>query len=272
MVFVDGHVHIYDCFEIAGLFDAAHRNFREAARRHGAGSRFTGVLMLTETSADHWFQRLVAHASNEHSEVPLDTTPWRVHLLPDKGALLATLDTGERLYLIAGRQIITSEGLEVLALASDRLFDDGKPIVEVLAAIRAQGAIPVIPWAVGKWLGNRGKVLSDVLQVESGKDLFLGDNGGRPVFWRYVSHFRQARSSGVCILPGSDPLPFASEISRVGSFGFLLNGVLSNEQPVAGIKELLRNNDAGISSFGGLDTPMRFLFNQARLRMARRAV
>jgi hypothetical protein len=194
----------------------------------------------------------------------------RMHLLPEKCALLAKRDTGEVLYLIAGRQIVTSEGLEVLALATESLFDDGKSLVESLRNIREQDAIPVIPWAFGKWLGRRGKILSDILQAESGKELFLGDNGGRPVFWQHPEHFRQARSSGVCILPGSDPLPFKAEMTRVGSFGFIIKARTSTKYPAADIKKYVRNNPSDIHAYGRLEKPMRFLTNQIRLRMARR--
>lgn len=270
-IFVDGHVHIYNCFALPELLDSAHRNFSEVAQRSGAGPGFTGVLMLTETRTDHWFQQMVPPSGNNSGEPSPNTIPWTISLLPDKRSLLAIRDTGETLYLIAGRQIVTAEGLEVLALATDRLFDDGKPIVELLATIREQGAIPVIPWAVGKWLGKRGKILSDVLDMAQGKDLFLGDNGGRPLFWKNISHFRQARAMGMPVLPGSDPLPFTSEASRIGSFGFQLKGMISDKQPATDISELIRKNETDIHTFGSLDTPLHFLINQARLRMPRPA-
>ena len=271
MVFVDGHVHIYGCFDLAALFDAAYRNFLDAARRHGADTRFNGILMLTETSNDQWFRRLVRHASADSREPDLNTMPWRLHILPEKCSLLAKRETGEALFLIAGSQIITSEGLEVLALATDCQFADGGILEETLRNIRAQDAIPVIPWAAGKWLGRRGKVLSDALTIGSGKELFLGDNGGRPVFWQQPAHFRLARASGLRILPGSDPLPFATEVSRIGSFGFFINASASSSYPAADVKKLLRNNASVVNAYGDLAKPMRFLFNQIRLRMARRA-
>jgi len=266
-IIVDGHVHIYDCFELPVLFDSAYRNFSEVARQYSPGSLFTGVLMLTETRADQWFEYLRAGTTRKDRKVARATAPWKIKLLCNSCSLLAIRDTGESLLLVAGRQITSSEGLELLALATNNLFDDGKPLLKTLRDVRAQDAIPVIPWAVGKWLGHRGKILSDVIDDESDKELFLGDNGGRPIFWHNPSHFKQARSAGMHVLPGSDPLPFAAEAYRVGSFGFMMSGTITAEQPVADLKRLLRNKTTMFTAYGNLERPLHFFSNQLRLRM-----
>jgi hypothetical protein len=270
MVIVDAHVHIYDCFELGAFFDAAYRNFLETARRHGADSRFHAVLMLTETGRDHWFQRLIAQAGGSNPETALDTASWRLHPLPEPGSLLARRTTEEAVFLLAGRQIITAEGLEVLALATERQFADGRSLEETLQEIRAQDALPVIPWAAGKWLGRRGKILSGMLRAGTDAELYLGDNSGRPVFWRRPAHFRMARAAGLRILPGSDPLPLTSGLSRVGSFGFLARTGITGAHPAADIKQMLRS-DTEITPYGRLEGPLRFFSNQLRLRMTRRA-
>ena len=179
-----------------------------------------------------------------------------IGLTSDSSALLATqkndrqntanLQNTMSIYIVAGRQIVTAEGLELLALGTDQLFEDGLPASSALTAVRASGALPVFPWAVGKWLGKRGKILSDLLSRElrsnesatdgSSADLYLGDNSGRPIFWHNPSHFKQARALDMHVLPGTDPLPFADEAKRVGSFGFVVHGSLSDEHPVDDLK------------------------------------
>lgn len=52
---------------------------------------------------------------------------------------------------MAGRQIVTAEKLEVLALGTDLDIDDGRPIREVLSLVTENGGLPVIPWGAGKW-------------------------------------------------------------------------------------------------------------------------
>ena len=55
VIIVDGHVHIYDCFDLDTLLDAAYHNFTMAVPGHREDKRFMGCLLLAETSKDNWF-------------------------------------------------------------------------------------------------------------------------------------------------------------------------------------------------------------------------
>lgn len=277
-ILVDAHVHIYDCFELDSLLDAALQNFCKAAYNNGLQGAFMGVLLLTETKTDNWFQHTRdMYKNNQHLHTPEER--WEIQLTSDSTVLRAKhIKGGQRdekpfnetqIYIIAGRQIITSEGLELLALATDSHFDDGMSISETLDVVRESDAIPVIPWAVGKWLGKRGKILSSFLSNRPHNGLFLGDNSGRPVFWPNPSHFKQARELNMRILPGTDPLPFASQAIRIGSFGFIVHGRLDDAQPASDLKQLLRATQTKILAYGQLEKPWRFFANQIRLRIAR---
>lgn len=262
---VDAHVHVYDCFDIDELLDAALSNFNHAAKKNGLDEGFSGVLLLSETSRDNWFLQSSKTDSNSH---------WQIEKTLDKTVLQAKLRTNNVrdniIYIVAGRQIITAEGLELLALVTDSTFEDGMPISSALSAVREQDAIPVLPWAVGKWLGKRGKILSSLLATEAKahNDLSLGDNSARPVFWSNPSHFKQARVLKLPVLPGTDPLPIVGEEIRVGSFGFSMRGQLSKAQPAADLKQLLRAKETELRAYGQLENPWRFFINQIRLRMA----
>lgn len=263
---VDAHVHVYDCFDIDKLLDAALHNFNHAAKKTGLDDGFSGVLLLSESSRDNWFLQSSMADSNSH---------WQIEKTRDKTVLQARLqtdnvDNNNIIYIVAGRQVITAEGLELLALVTDSTFEDGLPVSAVLSAVREQDAIPVLPWAVGKWLGKRGTILSSLLVAEAKahNELCLGDNGGRPVFWTNPSHFKQARVLNMPVLPGTDPLPFASEAMRVGSFGFSMRGQLSKAQPAMDLKRLLRAKETELLAYGQLENPWRFFINQIRLRMA----
>jgi len=270
-VLVDAHVHIYDCFDIETLLDAALINFGRAAQKLGLGRKFSMVLLLAETSRDNWFLQM--RETCLKNQRPLLKSHWQIDKTPDKTVLQARRLTevagNEKTILImAGRQIITVEGLELLALATDSKFEDGLSLADALSAVREQDAIPVLPWAVGKWLGKRGKLLSALLQKETQSDLCLGDNSGRPVFWQHPTHFQQAQATNIPLLPGTDPLPFASEASRVGNFGFMMQAELTTAQPSTDIKRCLRDKSTKLTPYGQLETPLRFVVNQIRLRLA----
>lgn len=261
LILVDAHVHVYDCFDAADLLDTAHRNFSAEASHHGYDKRFQGVLLLSEASHDHWYQRVCAAGEGEKFG------QWRVSPTEsDRLSLRAYKNTGESLLLIPGRQIVSSEGLEVLALFTDQWFEDGDTVEQIIDQVQGGGALPVLPWGAGKWLGSRGAIVRRVIQEHSDHTIFLGDNGGRPFGWPEPVQFKEAAEAGIRVLPGSDPLPISREVSRVGSFGFGINAVLASE-PVASLREYLQNPDIEIFSYGRLEQPMRFLRNQLSIRM-----
>jgi len=272
-ILVDAHVHIYDCFEIGALLDAALGNFAQAAQNRGlVGNELTAVLLLAETSRDFWFHRTQEKCKQIRHPLAVGHR-WEINTTLDRAVLQArklSKVTGDekQIFIMAGRQIVTAEGLELLALATNSMFEDGLSISSALDAVREQDSIPVLPWAVGKWLGKRGKLLSALIEKESNTDLCLGDNGGRPVFWRNPSHFQQAREKNFNLLPGTDPLPFPNEARRIGSFGFMVNGRLSNTQPSVDLKRLLRNGTSQMTAYGELETSLTFFANQIRLRVA----
>ncbi len=272
-ILVDAHVHIYDCFDVDVLLDAASRNFTYAAKKLRLAPGFTGVLLLAETSYCNWFQRTREKCRlNQQFLAVGKLSHWQIDETSDKTVLKARRFTGtcgdeNYIYIMAGRQIITAEGLELLALMTDSTFEDGLSITSLLNAVREQGSIPVLPWAAGKWLGKRGKMLSDLLKAEADSDLCIGDNSGRPALWRNPLHFQQAKKSNMGLLPGTDPLPFSSEVGRVGSFGFMMPVKLTDVQPSDDLKQLLRSNALQVTAYGRLETTLGFIVNQIRLRI-----
>jgi hypothetical protein len=265
MIFVDAHVHIYDCFDLETFFDYAFANFQKEASRLGQQDAFTGILLLTETSKDKWFERLTDYADNKDGNGNKAIGDWTFHHTDENCSLCARGGKNQSLFLIAGRQIVTAEKLEVLALATDKNFKEGAPIEQVIQSIRDMGAIPVIPYGFGKWVARRGVILRDLLEKTKGHMLFLGDNSGRPNFLPRPSHFKQAEAKGIQVLPGSDSLPFSSECKRAGSFGFSLNGFLSSEHPAGDLKQIFMDPTTQFQEYGHLERPYRFFRNQLKM-------
>jgi hypothetical protein len=270
MILVDAHVHIYDCFNLERFLDAAYSNFRSEADRSGLGDKFTPILLLTETSKDFWFNRLREYADGRKKHNDRLTQKWDFHQKSESVSIFASSGNCKELIIIAGRQIETAEGLEVLALSTLRRFNSGIPIIDLIREVKKCDAIPVIPWGFGKWLGRRGKILDNLIETCKDLKIFLGDNGGRPPVLPIPRHFDIARRYGIRILPGSDPLQFRTEYNRAGSFGFLLEDNVSATKPAESLNQILMTPGKKLQAYGSLENPFRFFRNQLKMQIKKR--
>lgn len=258
LLVVDAHVHLHRCFGAEAGLDAAADHFRGIA----GGRELAGVLMLAEPESPDGF-RSVRDASFAR---------WSLEPGPDARAQWAR--RGDvALLLGAGHQVPTAEGLEVLSLACAERPRDGSPLEDVVRATREAGGLAVVPWGAGKWWGRRGRALSRFLATIDDPGVFLGDNGGRPGFWR-PRHFDRAERGAVRILPGSDPLPFPGQAQRVGAHGFTLPGRLEASDPVGSLVCRLLDPATQPVPFGAPERTARFvkhqLAMQRRLRLGAR--
>lgn len=267
---IDSHVHIYECFDLAALLNSAYENFSLEAARHSSAGAFTGMLMLTETAGHDWFSRLSGYAETHQPVTGTEGGTWHFSSTQEDCSLLARSSSGRELIVMAGRQVVTSENLEVLALATRARFLDGAPLAHLLMSINEQDAIPVVPWGAGKWFGERGGTLRSLLESTDRVSFFLGDNGGRPVFWPRPAMFRLGERHGTRVLPGTDPLPLPQEASRCGSFGIVIRRSVSPQQPRAELKRLLEDRTVELIRYGKLEKTVRFLRNQLQLRLLKR--
>ena len=269
MILVDAHVHIYDCFDLEAFLDSALKNFKAEATRCGQEDSFTAVLLLTETAKENWFHRLTGYAGGQSGTGTKSVGNWTFHRTNENSSLHARCGSAQGVFLIAGRQIVTAEHLEVLALATARTFRDGSPVMELIEAVKKSGAIPVIPWGFGKWMGKRGAILENILRKGKDSILFLGDNSGRPIFLPRPSLFEFAEKKGIRVLPGSDSLPFLSESQRVGSFGLSIEGTITRERPARDLKRILMDPKTRLQAYGNLEHPYRFFRNQLTARIVK---
>jgi hypothetical protein len=261
-VLIDSHVHIYSCFDLQVFLSSALRNFQG----HTEDSQCAFCLLLTEARTDHYFHLLTQITQGERS-ANLMPVGWQIKTTEESCSLYASTNNHEGVFIIAGSQIITAENLEVLALLTTQRFVDGKPLETAIQEIVAGGGIPVVPWGFGKWMGFRGKVVAKFLEQTRLPLIFLGDNSGRPIFWSEPHFFKQARQRGLQILPGTDPLPFALEARRPGSFGFSIQGILDPKKPAHSIRQLLLKPTVQIQTYGSLERPSRFILNQLAMQI-----
>ena len=269
MAIVDGHVHIHDVFDIAALFDHASENRDAAARRRGLSTVVPGVLMLTESQGVDGFGRIAKRSGQRLGR-------WQVRRTDEPQSLRLETESAAPLVLIAGRQIVTAERLEVLALGSLATFVDNLPIGTVLDRVADAGALPVLPWGFGKWTGGRGRMVRELLNSPRAAQLFVGDNGGRLNVAPEPALFAVARQRGIPILPGTDPFPFGAQVRRPLSFGFVLPADIADNTPAAAIQQVLRarrqpevfGRRSDVASFVGNQLAMQW---RKRRNTARRA-
>lgn len=262
MILADAHVHIYDCFDLEKFFNAAWSNFKWEATRQRRSKSFSALLLLTESKEQDWFNRLFEFAKSNRK-----VGDWSFFPTKEECSLSAVHENEGNLYIIAGHQIVTSESIEVLALGDNHKIKEGRKLSETIELIKKSGAIPVLPWGAGKWFGRRGRILKKFLHNYRGNDIFLGDNGCRPVFWPTPSLFQIAKTQGLKILPGSDPLPFPTESTRAGSFGFNLHGSIDPKQPAKALKVQLKDTVNQMETYGKFERPYNFIRNQIAMQL-----
>lgn len=264
-IFADGHVHIHPGFDKIIFLNSAEHNFRKASTTIGEPEPKTGVLFLTESVSMCEFQKLA-----DMSAAGDQMGPWHLAETGDFEAIRAQKsNTNLSLILIAGRQIVTSENLEVLALGTLARFPEKRPLTETIFAVQNAKGIPVIPWGFGKWMGLRGERIQKLIQ--SGlTDAFLGDNGGRPAGFSRPRLLTQGEEAGFRILPGTDPLPFPDQVFKSGRFGWYMAGRLDGEMPATSMKLLLKNPLVSLTPYGKLENPMTFLIQQIRMQIRKK--
>jgi len=265
-VLVDAHVHIHDCFEIGEFLDAAAQNFSAAAERFGLAANFASMLCLTETARADRFGELRRRAENGAGEAEIGTSGWRVSTDVEAESVTVSHPELGRMHIVAGRQIVADERLEVLALGYAQRRADGGTVLAIIDEVTAHGALAVLPWGFGKWLGGRGRVVRSVIEHIQGGRLHIGDNSGRPAGFGEPAEFALGERLGMRILPGTDPLPFVSESDRAGSFGFMCPIRVRAATPWADLRTALVDTDVSLRRFGRLESPFRFVRNQIAMQ------
>lgn len=211
----------------------------------------------------NWFDKLRARSDQAQGT---GKSTWQIHKTREPNSLLVRDDRGRSLAIIAGRQIATDERLEVLALGLNQSWKDGGEAQGIISQVASLGAVPVLPWAVGKWTGRRKRIVEDLLRSPPAPFL-LGDNSGRLALWPEPGLLDQARRTGVSILPGSDALPFKHCESKIGSYGLEWADALPPDSPFEKLRHLMLHRYDDAKFFGGLANPLSFVRDQLAIQL-----
>ncbi len=257
---VDGHVHIYDCYDLDKFFDAAIKNLNNIHTSiYPKNNNYQRILLFTEGKDNDYFSQF------KRNGIPGQQSEYKFENTQEDSSLILLKNDEPVCNIIAGRQIITSEKLEVLSIASSMKIEDGLPIEDVIERILDKRDITILAWGVGKWLFKRGEIISDIIKKYHSPYLFIGDNSARPSFWQVPKLYHLAKKHNIRILRGSDPLPFSEETCRVGTFGFAIDGDFQVNNPAESFREILISNKSNITLFGYQDKTSSFLKRQTRM-------
>jgi hypothetical protein len=272
LILVDAHVHLRDCFDVDLFLDEAYANFEEVAWTVDQSTKFIGVLLFTDSDQEGGFERLLDYLERNGSSDAVDGEAWHLRSTPDNTSVYLERGQAESavLFVTAGRQLVSEEQLEVLALGTQAEFKEGIPARQLVRAVAEAEALPVIPWGVGKWIGRRGTIVKDLLRDPTLPRFFVGDSANRPFFWPQSPLFQLAEERGIRNLPGSDPLPLPAECQRPGGFGSVLCGSLDSKQPTQDLLKKLADPSTELRYYGQGDGPLAFLRNQVAMQYRKR--
>lgn len=227
-VVADTHAHLYACYDLPAALGALIRNLHA----HAPGA--VALAFLAERRECRVFADL------QSGPAAKETGAVRVRPAGEPEALLLEGADGKRVYLFAGRQYATAEGIEVAALTVDLALADGLPATDVLRAVRDAGGVPVLPWAPGKWCLRRGRLVRRLIEEAAPGTLCVGDTTLRPRLWPEPRLLRRARQRGLPVLAGSDPLPFAGEERLLGTCVSVAESSFDPARPATSARNLLR--------------------------------
>jgi hypothetical protein len=262
---VDAHVHLHDPFLLTDAFAAADRHFRQQAGDLSLADGWAGCLMLAENEGEARFRQLQSRGLGS------GTGEWSVRPTAEDVSLLVCHAEQPRFVLVAGRQVVTADRLEVLTLGTAEPVANGSATEHAIDHAAAEHALAIIPWGFGKWWAGRGARIARLVGDSRGRTFFLGDNGGRPHSFPAPPLLRTAAHHGIWNLPGSDPLPLPGEASRTGSYGFLVPARPDLNRPFAQIREGVGRFRAQPRLFGKRAGVRHFLNVQTRLRLHARS-
>jgi hypothetical protein len=250
---LDTHLHLYPNYDLPLAFNQL------LDRSASQGTRVNRVACLAERHDCHFHQQLSDGSSRLSG---FEVTPGIGNAITIKRE-----SDGLQLSLLPGRQVITRENIEVLALACPEMIDDGQPALDVIYQINQLQRVPVLTWSPGKWFGERGKLVERLINELDKQDFLIGDTTLRPYGWSTPRLMKMAQDKGFTVIAGSDPLPFSGEEHWLGAY----YTVAESEQAydAEALLHAIKNHQAGLQCHNqGQRTQIFSLFDRLRKNAA----
>lgn len=260
---VDGHVHIYPHYDWHKAVSCLANNLSTAWGRSGSGQPVI-VGLLAESKSCDFFNFVSRHPEG------ISHGAMRLKADTDPDCIIITNEGKTDGYLIAGRQVVTAEKLEILSLGVRARIEDGLPADTTVATILSAGAIPVLSWSPGKWFGRRGALVRRLIGMNAPDRFLIGDTGLRPTLWPFPALMKLAQNQGFKILGGSDALPLAGEEHWVGTCGVTMTAEFDASRPADSLRRILADPSTSFTPVGKRARTAAFLSRWLRNQFARK--
>lgn len=201
---LDTHLHLYPSYDLPLAFNQL------LDRSANMGEQVSRAACLAERHDCRYFERL------RDGDIKLNG--FAVECPEENEIRLIRSKDGLVLNLLPGRQVITRENIEILALACPEMIDDGQPALDIIFQLNQLNRIPVLTWSPGKWFGQRGALVKRLITELNKQDFLIGDTTLRPYGWPTPHLMKRAQKNGFSVVAGSDPLPFSGEESWLGAY------------------------------------------------------
>ncbi len=259
---LDGHVHVYPHYNLETAIQLGTSNLHSGLKNTNikGGKNVHTVWLLTERFDCNFFKTVYDspqnHTINGYNFVP--SAEKEALMIEQKGAITH--------FILAGRQVVSKDGLEVLALATAEFIKDREYTTEELIdKVNEVGGIPVLNWAPGKWFFQRGKIVAELIEKKKPEEFVIGDNPLRHSLWPEPALMKKAMNKGFKVIAGSDPLPFKGEERFIGSYGFHIQGKFDATKPATSIRQLVKNSQKTVEILGKRNDPFTFFYREARI-------
>ena len=215
------------------------------------------LWLLTEGAIYNGFGKLLELTSDLYATEKIDNA----------SLVVKNKQSGEELlYILAGRQIVSSDKLEVCALATDFNMPDRElNTQDTIRKVQENGAVAALNWAPGKWFLKRGKIVQNIIETNNPKELLLSETTMRPTIWPTPALVKQAFSNNFRMVVGSDPLPFSGEEELIGSYASLMQGDFDPKAPAESVRNLLLDPAVSITRLGKRSGPVTFAKRQYKI-------
>ncbi len=256
-ILFDAHVHIYPEYDIDGAINASLNHMNRIIGKNKLASNTVKMWLLTEGTIYNGFNQLLALNSEQYIA---EKTGLASLVIRDRQS------QNNLLYVLAGRQIVSSDKLEICALATNfNMADRELNTQDTINKVRENGAIAALNWAPGKWFTKRGKIVSNIIETNDPNNLLISETTMRPTIWPTPVLVKQAFRKNFRMIVGSDPLPFSGEESLVGSYISMVQGEFDPQNPEGSIKALLMDPSIKIKRLGKRSGPFIFAKRQYKI-------